>query len=165
MATNAHREHAYEIDVTWTGNRGTGTSAYQAYSRNHEIAASGKPTLPGSSDPAFRGDCTRYNPEELLVAALSTCHMLAYLHLCADAGVVVTGYVDRACGVMTETADGGGRFVEVVLHPEIMLADERHRDRAMMLHDDAHHHCFIASSVNFPVRCEPSARTVSEQVA
>jgi organic hydroperoxide reductase OsmC/OhrA len=165
MSTNARREHSYEIDVTWTGDRGSGTSAYQAYSRNHDIAASGKPVLPGSSDPAFRGDRTRYNPEELLVAALSACHMLAYLHLCADAGVVVTGYVDRARGVMTETEDGGGHFVEVVLRPEVTLNDERQRERAMTLHDDAHHCCFIASSVNFPVRCEPSTHTVREQVA
>ena len=158
------KSHAYEIDRTWTGNRGTGTSSYKAYDREHEIVANGKPILPGSSDPVFRGDRTRYNPEELLVAALSACHMLAYLHLCADAGVVVTGYVDHAHGVMTETPDGGGRFVEVVLRPEVVLEDERHRDRAMTLHDDAHHLCFIASSVNFPVRCEATAR-VDKHVA
>src|SRR6476661_292670 len=110
MSMKAHKEHTYEIDLTWTGNRGTGTSAYRAYDRTHEIGAPGKPALPGSSDPAFRGDGTRYNPEEFLVAALSACHMLAYLHLCADAGVVVTGYVDRARGVMTETESGGGHF-------------------------------------------------------
>jgi organic hydroperoxide reductase OsmC/OhrA len=153
-----HKKHTYETDLTWTGNRGTGTSAYQAYGRTHEIIAPGKPTLPGSSDPAFRGDRTRYNPEELLVAALSACHMLAYLHLCADAGVIVTGYLDHASGVMAETEDGGGHFVEVVLHPVVTVADERHRDRAMSLHEEAHHLCFIASSVNFPVRCEASTR-------
>ena len=165
MSTNTHREHHYEIDVTWTGNNGTGTSADKAYSRNHEIAAQGKTMLPGSSDPAFRGDRTRYNPEELLVAALSACHMLAYLHLCADAGVVVTGYVDRARGVMKETEDGGGHFIEVVLRPEVTVNNENERERAMRLHDDAHHHCFIASSVNFPVRCEPTTLSVPEQVA
>jgi organic hydroperoxide reductase OsmC/OhrA len=164
MSTNAPREHTYETDLTWTGNRGTGTSAYQAYSRAHEIVGNGKPILPGSSDPVFRGDRARYNPEELLVAALSACHMLAYLHLCADAGVVVTAYVDRARGVMVETANGGGHFVEVVLRPEVTLEDECHRERVLTLHDDAHHHCFIASSVNFLVRCEPSAR-VDERVA
>jgi organic hydroperoxide reductase OsmC/OhrA len=164
MARNSHKEHSYDIDLTWTGNRGTGTSAYRAYSRDHEIHIAGKPTIPGSSDPAFRGDRARYNPEELLVAALSACHMLAYLHLCADAGVAVTGYVDRARGVMMETDDGGGHFVEVVLRPEVTLDDEGHRERAMTLHEDAHHHCFIASSVNFPVRCEASAR-VDERVA
>src|SRR4030095_12641543 len=103
-----HKEHSYSVKLNWTGNLGQGTSGYRAYSRNHEISAGGKPALPGSSDPTFRGDPTRYNPEEFLVSALSTCHMLWYLHLCAEAQIVVLEYSDEASGVMEETPDGGG---------------------------------------------------------
>lgn len=149
------REHHYRTTVTWTGNLGTGTSAYRAYSRDHDIAFEGKSVIAGSSDPAFRGDPKRHNPEDLLVASLSTCHMLWYLHLCAVAGIVVVRYVDHAEGVMAEAADGGGQFVRVVLKPEIVLAAGADEDRAGALHHEAHDKCFIARSVNFPVECEP----------
>jgi organic hydroperoxide reductase OsmC/OhrA len=148
------RRHTYETVVTWTGDRGTGTSGYRAYDRDHQVAAEGRPPIPGSSDPAFRGDPARWNPEQLLVASLSQCHMLQYLHLCADAGVVVTGYVDHACGTMTETGQGG-RFTEVVLRPRVSVASPAMVAAATALHDAAHRVCFIASSVNFPVRHEP----------
>lgn len=150
------REHRYQTTVTWTGNLGTGTSGYRAYSRDHDIAFDGKPVIAGSSDPAFRGDPTRHNPEDLLVASLSTCHMLWYLHLCAAAGIVVTGYVDRAEGVMAESADGAGQFTQVVLKPAIALAPGADETRAAALHHEAHAKCFIARSVNFPVDCRPS---------
>jgi organic hydroperoxide reductase OsmC/OhrA len=146
------------VHVTWTGNLGQGTSSYRAYSRNHEIAAAGKPVLPGSSDPTFRGDPDRYNPEEFLVSSLSTCHMLWYLHLCAEAKIVVVEYVDEASGVMTERSDGGGRFTEVTLKPHVVIASAGDLARAEALHEHAHHLCFIANSVNFPVRCEPRIR-------
>ena len=150
--------HRYETSLTWTGNQGTGTSGYRAYSRNHEISAAGKSSIiDGSSDPAFRGDRARYNPEELLVSALSACHLLSYLHLCADAGVVVTAYEDHAEGTMVETPDGGGHFTEVVLRPVVTVAPGSDPALADALHDKAHHLCFIASSMNFPVRCEPRA--------
>jgi len=148
------RRHSYETVVTWTGDRGTGTSGYRDYDRDHAVAAEGRPPIPGSSDPVFRGHPARWNPEQLLVAALSQCHMLQYLHLCADAGVVVTGYVDHACGTMTE-AGRGGRFTEVVLRPRVTVASPAMVAAATALHDDAHRVCFIASSVNFPVRHEP----------
>lgn len=148
------RLHSYDIAVTWTGNRGTGTSAYGDYTRDHEVAADGPDAIAGSSDPAFRGDKRRWNPEQLLVASLSQCHMLWYLHLCADAGVVVTAYVDHALGAMTETADGG-RFTEVVLRPHVTVASPGMVETATRLHTDAHRACFIANSVNFPVRHEP----------
>src|SRR5215467_10489751 len=97
------REHRYQIVTVWTGNLGTGTSAYRAYSRNHEMSSEGKQAaILGSADRHFRGEAPRYNPEELLVAALSACHMLSYLHLCADAGIVVTDYRDEAEGEMAE---------------------------------------------------------------
>jgi organic hydroperoxide reductase OsmC/OhrA len=146
--------HRYETTVTWTGNTGTGTSSYRDYQRAHEISADGKPMIPGSSDPAFRGDPARWNPEELLVAALSQCHMLSFLSLCAVEGVVVTGYRDHAAGTMAETPDGGGHFEQVVLRPAVSFASPADAERAAELHERAHHLCFIASSVNFPVHCE-----------
>ena len=149
------REHVYRLEVQWTGNRGSGTSAYRAYGREHEIRATGKPPLPGSSDPAFRGDASRWNPEELLVAALSTCHMLWYLHLCADAGVLVTGYIDRPTGIMVEPSDGAAKFERVILRPLVTLARATDRKQAQALHNQAHQACFIANSVNFAVEHAP----------
>jgi organic hydroperoxide reductase OsmC/OhrA len=149
------RRHSYTVTVTWTGNRGTGTSGYRDYQRSYDISATGKSNIAGSSDPAFRGEGSRWNPEELLVASLSACHELWYLHVCADAGVVVEAYVDEAVGVMEETADGGGQFVEVVLRPRVRPAPGSDLDKTQSLHHEAHAKCFIARSVNFPVRCEP----------
>lgn len=150
------RIHAYAIALDWTGNLGTGTSAYRNYTRNFDLAATGKPPILGSSDAAFRGDRSRWNPEDLLVASLSSCHMLWYLHLCAEAGIVCSKYRDDATGTMMETLDGGGHFVEVVLHPAITIRASDDADRAHALHERAHHLCYIANSVNFPVRCEPT---------
>jgi organic hydroperoxide reductase OsmC/OhrA len=150
------REHRYSVTVTWRGNRGSGTSSHGAFAREHEITADGKPAIAGSSDPLFRGDRTRWNPEELLVASLSACHQLWYLHLAADAGIVVTDYVDHAEGVMAERADGAGCFTAVVLRPIVTVAAGSDVARARELHHIAHEKCFIANSVNFPVTCEPS---------
>jgi organic hydroperoxide reductase OsmC/OhrA len=147
--------HQYEVTVTWTGNTGSGTSGYRDYERSHQVDAAGKPSLPGSSDPAFRGDPQRWNPEELLVASLSQCHMLWFLHLCSTEGVVVTDYTDHPRGTMLETPDGGGRFAEVVLRPAVRYALPEQVARGDALHERAHGLCFIANSVNFPVRCEP----------
>jgi organic hydroperoxide reductase OsmC/OhrA len=152
---SAFRDHRYQTVVNWVGNLGSGTSSYQAYSRNHEIAAAHKPVIPGSSDPLFRGDRSRWNPEELLVASLSACHKLWYLHLAAENGVVVTAYTDRAEGFMAEQSDGSGRFVRVVLRPRVTVVAGAAMDRAGALHGVAHEKCFIANSVNFPVICEP----------
>lgn len=149
------KEHRYAVTVEWTGDQGSGTSAYRAYKRDHELRAAGKPTIPGSSEPAFRGDPARWNPEELLVGAISACHKLWYLHLCADAGVVVTAYLDRAEGVMVEAPDGSGRFARVVLRPEVTLAAGSDPGRAEALHAEVHAKCCVAASLNFPVACEP----------
>lgn len=150
--------HRYTVTTTWTGNRGTGTSSYRAYGREHEITAPGKAReIPGSSTPIFRGDGSRYNPEELLVAALSACHMLWFLHLCADAGIVVQSYEDEAVGTMRLQASGAGEFAEVVLHPRVQVAGADGASQASALHERAHELCFIARSVNFPVRCEPAS--------
>jgi organic hydroperoxide reductase OsmC/OhrA len=150
------RQHAYRTDLTWTGNLGTGTDTYRSYRRTHEVTAPGLPPISGSADPHFRGDADRWNPEQLLLAALSQCHLLSYLHVCAVAGVVVTAYTDQAGGTMEETGDGGGHFAEVVLRPAVEVASADMAERALALHDRAHRLCFIANSVNFPVRHDPT---------
>jgi organic hydroperoxide reductase OsmC/OhrA len=144
--------------VRWTGNLGSGTHDYRSYNRDHEVSATGKPVLPGSSDPAFRGDRTRYNPEDLLVASLSACHMLWYLHLCSSSGIVVTDYRDDARGTMEETDDGGGFFTEVILKPVVTVVVGTDHAVALKLHEKAHHRCFIANSVKFPVLCQPEIK-------
>ena len=149
------KEHTYTLTTKWNGNTGTGTSAYKAYERAHTIEKENKPDILLSSDPAFRGDTTRYNPEELLLASLSSCHMLWYLHLCSEAGIVVVDYTDHATGIMEETADGGGKFVEVALHPVVTVSDASMIEKANALHHKANELCFIANSVNFPVKHEP----------
>jgi organic hydroperoxide reductase OsmC/OhrA len=153
-----HREHEYKVTVRWTGNRGTGTSAYKAYGRDHVIESPGKPTIPGSSDPAFLGDRTRWNPEDLLVASTSACHKLWYLHLCAEAGIAVVEYVDEAEGTMVEgttEAGGKGRFTRIVLRPRVTVRAGDDVELARRLHHAAHEQCFVANSLNFPVSCEP----------
>lgn len=156
------KTHHYSVNVLWTGNLGQGTANYRAYGRSHEITAPGKPPILGSADPAFRGEATRYNPEEMLVAAVSTCHMLWYLHLCAAAGIVVADYRDQPTGTMTETVDGSGRFTEITLYPVVAIATG---DGAIatQLHEQAHRYCFVANSVNFPVRCVPTVTQSSNQ--
>jgi organic hydroperoxide reductase OsmC/OhrA len=155
----AEKTHHYELDITWTGNTGTGTSGYRDYERAHDISAPGKPTIPGTADPAFRGVPERWNPEKLLVATLSQCHMLWVLALCAQSGVPVTGYTDHPSGTMAQTEDGGGYFTEVVLHPAVHINDPQHADKLTEIHERAHHLCFIANSVNFDVRCLPDVVT------
>src|SRR5205085_1657710 len=152
----AERQHQYRITTRWTGNLGNGTAGYTAYSRNHELSGAGKiSAILGSSDPAFRGDSTRYNPEELLLAALSSCHMLWVLHLCADAGIAITEYSDDARGEMVEHGDGSGEFTRVVLQPRMKITEPGRIADAMAIHDRAHQVCCLARSVNFPVLHEP----------
>jgi organic hydroperoxide reductase OsmC/OhrA len=153
--------HRYEVTVRWTGNTGSGTSDYRSYRRDHEVLGDGKPALLGSSDPAFRGDATRWNPEELLVVALAQCHMLWYLHLCATGGVVVTDYTDRPAGTMEMDATGGGQFTEVILRPAVTVADPSMTGKARALHDEIGALCFIARSVSFPVRHQPTVRAAA----
>lgn len=148
------KEHHYTVTVTWTGNTGSGTASYRAYERAHTIEAGTKPAIPGSSDPAFRGDAARWNPEDLLVASASACHQLWYLHLAATAGIVVTAYEDRAEGTMVETPDGGGHFTRIVLRPRVTIS-KGDPDRARELHHDAHRLCFIANSLKCEISTEP----------
>lgn len=148
--------HTYRATLKWTGNLGRGTADYRAYARDHEISAEGKGDfIRGSSDPKFRGDKSRYNPEELLVGSLSACHMLWMLHLCAREGIVVTAYEDQAEGTMVEHPDGSGEFTSVTLRPQLTITDESRAADANRLHEEAHRLCYIARSVNFDVRCEP----------
>ncbi|MES2134039.1 MAG: OsmC family protein [Bacteroidota bacterium] len=148
-------EHHYKLTTTWTGNNGTGTSGYRAFERSHIIQVENKPDILGSSDPAFRGDKTKHNPEDLLVASLSSCHMLWYLHLCSEAGVIVTDYIDHATGIMVETPNGSGHFKEVTLHPIVTVTELSMIEKATALHHKANELCFIANSVNFPVSHSP----------
>lgn len=152
----SNNTHTYSVNVIWTGNTGEGTARPNAYSKNHEVRIAGKHVIEASSDPAFAGDPTRYNPEELLVAALSQCHMLWFLSRCAKHGVVVTAYEDSAIGTMVEHRDGGGEFTNVTLQPHITLAQPADPALLQRLHDESHHLCFIARSVNFPVEVEPA---------
>ena len=148
------KEHHYTIQLKWTGNQGTGTSNYKNYSREHNVRVKGKVKIPCSSDPAFRGDDTRYNPEELFLASIANCHMLWYLHLCAVNGVIIIDYKDNPTGKMVEKEDGSGQFESVVLHPEIEVENDSMISKALELHHEANKMCFIANSLNFKVEHE-----------
>jgi organic hydroperoxide reductase OsmC/OhrA len=150
------KEHQYQTSLVWAGNKGSGTIDYRSYDRSYVISIDHKPDIQGSSDSTFLGDKTKHNPEDMLVSSLSSCHMLWYLHLCAQNGVVVLDYKDNAVGKMTEQADGSGFFTEVILHPIVTISDAGDTDKANALHEDANKMCFIAKSCNFPVRHEPS---------
>lgn len=149
-------EHRYETTIEWLGNRGTGTSGYREYGRELLLSADGKHPIEGSADRTFHGNAERWNPEELLVASLSQCHMLSYLHVAVLRGVVVTGYRDTAVGTMEQTPDGGGHFTAVVLRPVVTISSADMMDAAISAHLEASQKCFIANSVNFPVSHEPS---------
>ena len=152
-----YKQHNYSLLVQWTGNSGCGTESYRSYERSHTVVIDGKPPLECSSYIAFRGDKTKFTPEELLVASLSGCHMLWYLHLCAEAGVVVVDYTDKAIGTMSEN-ERGGQFTEVSLHPTVKVAEASMVEKALALHTRANELCFIAKSVNFPVYHHPSCQ-------
>jgi organic hydroperoxide reductase OsmC/OhrA len=149
--------HSYTVTVEWLGNRGTGTSGYRDYGRGNRVSAPGKHPIEGSADRTFHGDTDRWNPEEMLLAALSQCHMLSYLHVAVLHGVVVTGYADEATGTLALDRSGGGRFTSATLHPRVELADSSQAALAQSLHGEASEKCFIANSVNFPVLHEPLA--------
>jgi len=147
--------HTYSLNLQWTGNLGEGTSGYHSYSRDFEVQVDGKPVLVGSSDPAFSGDKSRYNPEEQFLSAIAACHLLWYLHLCSDAGLMVTSYTDTPLAKMEEKKDGSGSFQKVTLKPVIKIEDCTQKELAVKLHEKAGKNCFIANSCNFPIECEP----------
>lgn len=148
-------EHHYSLTVRWTGNLGKGTSSYREYSRDHDVEIPGLPVLKGSADPTFRGDRSRYNPEQLLLTALAQCHMLSFLHVAVKHGVVVLSYEDNATGMMRLNRDGSGQFENVTLRPRVAVADATHIALAEEMHREANALCFIARSVNFPVQHAP----------
>ena len=146
------KKHRYEIKIEWTGNQGEGTRDYKSYNRNHEISGQEKyKEILASSDPSFLGDSSRYNPEELFLSSISSCHMLWYLHLCAVNKIVITNYVDYATGIMEEEEGGSGKFKEVTLHPEITIKNKGFIKKAESLHSEANRLCFIANSCNFKI--------------
>lgn len=153
--------HPYTLELEWRGNLGSGTSTYEGYSREHGIRIAGKPELVTTADPMFRGDPTLHNPEDMLLAALSSCHLLTYLALCARARINVVQYRDHPTGVLQLTKDGGGHFSEVVLKPTVVVAEASMVDKARYFHGEVHKYCFIARSVNFPVRCEAEVRALN----
>lgn len=156
------KKHRYTTSVTWTGNRGEGTANYKVYDRDYTVAGKGKPVIAGSSDPSFRGSPGRYNPEELFVSAVSSCHMLWYLHLCSVNNIAVTDYRDEVKGVMIENEDGSGYFEELTLRPVVTLTDSKMIDTARQLHHEANKMCFIANSCNFSIKHEPEFRSLLE---
>ncbi|MEM7069774.1 MAG: OsmC family protein [Pseudomonadota bacterium] len=153
------KQHDFPSRIIWTGNRGTGTSAYKAYDRTWDLALDDKVVVQCSNDPLLGGDPSKYNPEDLLITALASCHMLWYLHLCSDAGVTVVSYEDNPIGVGESEPSGKGRFIEAVLKPKITITGDSDREKAVSIHDEIHQYCFIARSVNFPVRFEPEIVT------
>lgn len=155
------KTNEYCATIAWTGNRGTGTSAYRAYDRTWNLAVPGKPVIACSNDPHLGGDPSKYNPEDMLIAALSACHMLWYLHLCAVAGVTVTAYRDEAAGIGETAPDGAGRFLKAVLRPQVTIAPGSDAAKARAIHWDIHKYCFIARSVNFPVEYEPTIQVAA----
>ncbi len=144
-----------EARVVWTGNTGAGTSSYRAYERSHEITGGERAAIAGSSDPLFQGDGSRWSPEDLQVAALSACHMLWYLHLCAQEGVIVTAYEDAATSTLLVERGGDGRVGRVLLRPRATIAAGSDPERARALHAAAHDRCFIANASAIPVVIEP----------
>ncbi len=158
----AHDDHHYTATVQWRGNQGAGTRGYDTYGRQFVAAIEGKPPLQGSADPAFRGDPGMHNPEDLLLVALSSCHMLSYLALCARHRIAVVAYSDHAEGVMRTRPDGSGQFTEVRLRPRVLLQDGRQLERAAALHEHAHRLCFIANSCNFPITHQAVVEVLEE---
>jgi len=151
-------DHRFVASLEWTGNRGEGTVGYRAYGRDHVLRVDGKPDIRGSAARVFHGDVDRWNPEEMLVAALAQCHLLSYLYVAVANGIVVESYVDAAEGYLVTTPDGGGHFREVILRPVVTIS-AGDPEVATRIHADANRLCFIASSVNFPVRHEPTTVT------
>lgn len=149
------RQHHYQLGLKWEGNLGSGTLDYRAYKRDYTITVEHKGSISGSADPTFRGDQTKYNPEDMIVAALSSCHMMSYLHVCATGGVIVLDYTDEATGLMETNGEGSGHFVEVILNPIVTVADASMIENARLYHQKANELCFIANSVNFPVKHQP----------
>ncbi|HEX4044742.1 MAG TPA: OsmC family protein [Gammaproteobacteria bacterium] len=149
------KSHPYQVVVSWSGARHGTTTSYTAYSREFTISNKGKQDILGSADKMFRGDPNLYNPEDLFISTIASCHLLWYLHLCAEKSIHIMSYIDEASGHLKINADGSGQFNEITLHPQVIIANKQHIELATQLHEQAHKKCFIANSVNFPVACKP----------
>lgn len=158
------KEHRYQSKIEWTGNKGSGTDNYKKYERSHNIIIENKPIILGTSDPAFRGEKDKHNPEDFLVSSLSSCHMLWYLHFCSVNNIIVEEYIDIAEGIMLEENDGKGYFKEVKLNPIITVKSQEMVEKALELHKKANEYCFIANSVNFPVKHEPKIKVENQSI-
>lgn len=154
------KEHCYQISIEWTGNKGKGTLDYKSYERSHSISVENKKTILASSDPAFLGDITKHNPEELFLSSLSSCHMLWFLHLCTENNVIVHKYIDNPIGTMKETKNGGGQFTEVTLYPTVVVEDQKSLKKLNKIHEQANKLCFIANSVNFKIKHVSKGETI-----
>jgi organic hydroperoxide reductase OsmC/OhrA len=152
--------HTYKSKIIWTGNTGMGTTDYKSYHRSHVISIENKADIQATSDPAFRGDKTKHNPEDLFLSSLSSCHMLWYLHLCSSAGIVLVAYEDTPIGIMEESDNGSGKFINVTLHPIVTITDISRIKEANALHQEANKMCFIANSCNFNISHEPVCKSI-----
>ncbi len=150
----AMTRHEYKLRLLWQGERGT--TDYASYNRGYRLIVDGKQELAGSADPAFRGDAGKHNPEELFLGALSACHMLTYLALCARRRLVVTAYRDEPSGTLTLEPGGGGRFTSITLRPRVTVFRAQDNAEAIALHERAHVACFIASSCAAPITVVPT---------
>lgn len=152
------KSHHYQSLIKWTGNKGKGTTSYTSYERSYDVIIENKPRLKGSADPAFRGKAELHNPEDLLLASISSCHMLWYLHFCSTNKITVIDYQDNATAKMVETPEGKGHFTEAVLNPEVVILEKDKISLAESLHQKANEFCFIANSCNFPIQHNPIIR-------
>lgn len=157
-------QHNYKLAVKWTGNQGSGTSNYKEFERSYAIQIENKAVIHGSSDPEFRGDRTKHNPEELLLAAVSSCHMLWYLHLCSEAKIVVVDYIDNATAILQETENGNGKFTSITLNPIVTVTEKAMIEQATKLHKKANEFCFVSNSLNFKVDHQPVINVVRDVV-
>lgn len=155
------KEHQYKTNLVWAGNKGSGTMDYRSYDRDFVVSIENKAPISGSSDSVFLGDKTKYNPEDLLLASVSSCHMLWYLHLCSKNEIVVMEYKDNAIGTMVENADGSGHFASILLQPEVLISKKEQIELANALHEEANKMCFIANSLNFPVKHKPTCAAIN----
>ncbi|WP_413513562.1 OsmC family protein [Myroides odoratus] len=158
------KEHHYQAQIEWTGNQGIGTDHYTHYERSHTIQIENKPLIQGSSDPDFRGDPTKHNPEDMFISSLSSCHMLWYLHFCSVHNIIVEAYTDTVTGIMIEEKDGRGRFTEVTLHPIVTVQSQDMQEKALTLHKKASEFCFIANSVRFPIKHLPIIQVKMKEI-
>ncbi len=148
--------HEFNTQIEWTGNTGLGTETYESYERDYTLSSEGKEQILCSSAAGFRGDTNKYNPEDLFIASLSSCHMLWYLHLCADNGIKVLSYIDATEAKLAVFLNGKGFFQSITLSPKVVVENPEHIQKAIALHQKANKMCFLANSLHFPIKHNPT---------